>query len=109
VTPYRYASDAQVEQVVNTIRALAEGKIGLVAFTATPQIERLFRVAEESGLEGALREGLARTAIAAVGPLVEETLRGFGLTSTIRPSESFHLKPLVRAIIAARPALERKP
>lgn len=109
VTPYRYASDAQAEQVVATIRALSEGKIGLVAFTATPQIERLFRVAQDNGLEAALRDGLTRTAIAAVGPLVEETLRGFGLNSTIRPSESFHLKPLVRAIIAARPALERKP
>lgn len=109
VTPYRYASDAQAEQVVATIRALSEGKIGLVAFTATLQIERLFRVARDKGLQETLREGLARTAIAAVGPLVEETLRSFGLSSTIRPRESFHLKPLVRAIIAARPALERKP
>jgi uroporphyrinogen-III synthase len=104
VTPYRYASDAQTEQVMTTILALAEGKVGLVAFTATPQVERLFQVAKDNGVERELKEGLARTAIAAVGPIVEETLSKFGLASTIRPESSFHLKPLVRAIMAWRMA-----
>jgi uroporphyrinogen-III synthase len=102
VTPYRYASDAETGQVLRTIRALAQGEIGLIAFTATPQIERLFQVAKTAGVETELQTGLNRTPIAAVGPVVEQTLRAHGLESTIRPAESFHLKPLVRAIIAAR-------
>ncbi|HEX3756170.1 MAG TPA: uroporphyrinogen-III synthase [Rhizomicrobium sp.] len=104
VVPYRYASDAETSQVVGTIGTLAAGGVDLVAFTATPQIERLFEVARGGGLERQLREGFARTVIAAVGPVVEETLRAFGLASSIRPDNSFHLKPLVRAIVAWRAA-----
>jgi uroporphyrinogen-III synthase len=102
VTPYRYASDAETGQVQDIIRALALGRIDLVAFTATPQIERLFQVARAANLETELRAGLTRTLIAAVGPIVEQTLHAHGLESAIRPTGSFHLKPLVRAIIAAR-------
>lgn len=102
VTPYRYASDAETGHVLDAIRALASGAIGLVAFTATPQVERLFQVAKTANLETALRAGLMRTPIAAVGPVVEQTLKAHGLASAIRPADSFHLKPLVRAIIAAR-------
>jgi uroporphyrinogen-III synthase len=109
VTPYRYASDAETGQVLDIIRALAQGQIGLIAFTATPQIDRLFQVAKAANLETELRAGLARTPIAAVGPVVEQTLRAYGLASAIRPAESFHLKPLVRAIIAACASWEQKP
>jgi uroporphyrinogen-III synthase len=109
VTPYRYASDAETARVLDIIRALAQGQIGLIAFTATPQIDRLFQVAKAANLETELRAGLARTPIAAVGPVVEQTLRAYGLASAIRPAESFHLKPLVRAIIAACASWEQKP
>jgi uroporphyrinogen-III synthase len=104
VTPYRYASQAETGQVAEVIHMLAQGRIGLVAFTATPQIERLFAVARDNGLEKTLSEGLARTPVAAIGPVVEESLRAHGIESAIRPLASFHLKPLVRAIIAWRSA-----
>jgi uroporphyrinogen-III synthase len=102
VTPYRYASQADTVQVVDVIRALASGAIGMIAFTATPQIERLFAVARERGLETELATGLKRTPIAAIGPVVEQTLAAHGLASAIQPQSSFHLKPLVRAIIGSR-------
>ena len=104
VTPYRYASQAETHQVSDVIGKLARGEIDLVAFTATPQIERLFAVARETGLEDTLRRGLDRTPIAAIGPVLEDCLSRHGLSSAIRPASSFHLKPLVRAIIAWRSA-----
>lgn len=45
---------------------------------------------------------LAHTPIAAVGPVMEKALADRGLQSVIVPSASFHLKPLVRAIMAWR-------
>ena len=51
VTPYRYADQAEDTQVVEAIRALADGRIGMVAFTSSPQVERLFDVARAAGLE----------------------------------------------------------
>ena len=104
VTPYRYASEAETGQVSDAIRALAAGQIGMIAFTATPQIERLVKVAQEVGLSEALAHGLAQTPIASIGPIVDEKLRRHGFTPTVRPQSSFHLKPLVRAIIAWRQA-----
>jgi uroporphyrinogen-III synthase len=104
VTPYCYASETETGAVATIIRRLADGAIGLVVFTATPQVERLLQVAKESHLDAELAAGLARTPIAAIGPVVEDTLRLHGLTATLRPKSSFHLKPLVRAITAWRQA-----
>lgn len=101
VTPYRYASLSEAAQVVEAIRGLVEGRIGMIAFTSTPQVERLVEVAREAGLLQQLTGALTRVRIAAVGPVVEEALRRLGVTDILRPETSFHLKPFVRAIAAA--------
>jgi uroporphyrinogen-III synthase len=101
VTPYRYAAEADAEQVIHVIDDLAEGRIDLVAFTSSAQMDRLFAVARQSGRERQLADGLARTPIAAVGPVMERALKSKGLSSVVHPA-SFHLKPLVRAIVAWR-------
>ena len=74
----------------------------MIAFTATPQVERLMKVAQECGLSQELSRGLIRTPIASIGPIVDEKLQQHGFTVTVRPQSSFHLKPLVRAIMAWR-------
>jgi uroporphyrinogen-III synthase len=100
VIPYAYASHADSAAVREAITALTEGRIGLVAFTSSPQIERLFAVAKESGEEEALQRALLKTPIAAIGPVVEEALQRHGLKAALAPDANFHLKPLVRAIVA---------
>jgi uroporphyrinogen-III synthase len=104
VTPYRYTTDIEDAAVITVIRDMADGKFGLIAFTASAQIERLFAVARETGLAKELQAGLARTPIAAVGPVMEQALQAHGLKSVVHPQASFHLKPLVRAIAAWRAA-----
>lgn len=104
VTPYRYASETETTTVADTIRALAAGRFGLVAFTSSAQLDRLFSVAQETGLTSQLTLGLSRTPIAAVGPVMEKALIERGLHSVVTPASSFHLKPLVRAIMAWRSA-----
>ena len=101
VTPYRYASQAETAQVVGAIEQLIAGRIHAVAFTASAQVERLFAVAEAAGLHTLLVRALQSRLIAAIGPVVEETLRQRGITTTLRPRASFHLKPLLREIAAA--------
>lgn len=101
VTPYRYLTQTESEKVAQCIRDMAAGQIDMVAFTSTPQLERLFSVAQEFGLETELYKGLARTAIAAIGPVMETALKERGLKSAITPATSFHLKPMVKAISEA--------
>jgi uroporphyrinogen-III synthase len=101
VLPYRYASDAETGKVREIIAAMAAGSVDLIAFTSSPQLRRLADVARESHLEDALKQGLARTKIAAVGPVVAEAITALGGTVAIMPEGNFHMKPLVNAIGAA--------
>jgi uroporphyrinogen-III synthase len=100
VTPYRYASEADTDRVKQIIRDMAAGLFDMIAFTSTPQVERLVDVARETGLEKDLREALLHIRVAAIGPVVEEALHRLGITTLIRPETSFHLKPFVRSIAA---------
>jgi len=106
VTPYRYASQAQSGEVAQMIVRMAAGEIGMVAFTSSSQPRRLAEVAKERGCEEVLKAALARTIVAAVGPLVEEEARKLGAGRILRPTSNFHLKPLVAAILAHRAAAE---
>jgi uroporphyrinogen-III synthase len=101
VLPYRYASDAETGKVREIIAAMAAGSVDLIAFTSSPQLRRLADVARESHLEEALKQGLACTKIAAVGPVVAEAITALGGTVAIMPEGNFHMKPLVNAIGAA--------
>jgi uroporphyrinogen-III synthase len=67
-------------------------------FTSSPQVDRLFEVAHERGLEALLRQGLERTRVAAVGPVVAENLRQRGAPVHICPEQGFVMKNLVRLI-----------
>ena len=101
VVPYRYASDAETARVEKTIREMAAGRVDAVAFTSSPQVERLQEVARECGLEEQLAKGLAQTRLAAVGPVVAQAIEAMGGKVAIMPAAAFHMKPLVSAICAA--------
>jgi uroporphyrinogen-III synthase len=101
IVPYRYASDSETDAVESAIRALAAGGIDFIAFTSTPQLDRLVKVAEERGLQAELKQGLARTGIAVAGPVVGKILQDMGLTIAAMPESNFHMKPLVNAMIRA--------
>ena len=101
IVPYRYASDAESHLVDTAIRAMVAGKFDAIAFTSSPQIERLEEVARQRGLEAELRQGLARIHIAAVGPVAASALKKRGFAVAATPSTSFHLKPLINALIDA--------
>lgn len=96
ILPYAYATredDARVEAMLGEMEA---GRIDLAVFTSTPQVKRLAQVA---GAER-LRAALGRTRIAAVGPLVGQTLEAAGAKVAVMPEDSFHMKPMVNAILA---------
>jgi uroporphyrinogen-III synthase len=101
VLPYRYASDSETSQVEATIRAMADGKVDAIAFTSSPQVERLKDVARTRGLENELALGFAKTRIAAVGPVVAAAVEALGGKIAVMPEENFHLKPLVTALAEA--------
>jgi uroporphyrinogen-III synthase len=98
VLPYVYAPKADDDRVVDLIRRLEAGSVDVLVFTSSPQVERLFEIAAQHGLEGALQEGLRRTRIAAIGPVVAQSLRQRGAPVAICPEQGFVMKNLVQLI-----------
>jgi uroporphyrinogen-III synthase len=96
VRAYVYAPAADDERVLDMIQRLAMGEVAAVVFTSSPQIDRLFEVAQKRGVEVVLRQGLGHTCIAAVGPVVVEGLRARGLTAAVCPEQGFQMKNLVQ-------------
>jgi uroporphyrinogen-III synthase len=94
VAPYVYADAADDQAVLTLIRRLDAGEIDAVAFTSTPQVERLFSIAPADSVAKAL----ANTVVAAVGPVVSDTLRKRGIEARVMPEESFFLKPLTSVL-----------
>jgi len=101
VTPYRFAAESDTGAVADAIMQMADGRIQMVAFTSSPQVERLVEVARGAGIERELEAAFAKIAVAAIGPVVEESLHRCGVAQVLRPDSSFHLKPFVRTIVAA--------
>jgi uroporphyrinogen-III synthase len=101
VLPYVYASAAEEQRVVALIDRMAGGGIDVIAFTSSPQVERLLEVAKATQREETLQTALQATAIAAVGPVVAGDLQRRGFNVAITPDHSYFMKPLVTAIVAA--------
>jgi uroporphyrinogen-III synthase len=102
VLPYVYDAQAADANIVTAIEEMAQGRIDAIALTSSGQVRRLIEVAKTHGCEARLREGLAHTPIASVGPVVSDELRLHGLRTDIAPAnDAFFMKPLISAMAAA--------
>jgi uroporphyrinogen-III synthase len=86
-------------EVVDLIVRLSAGSIDAIAFTTRTQVDRLFEVAASRELTEELQRGLARTLVAAVGPLVVASLQERGVLAEAAPERSFFLRPLVEQLV----------
>jgi uroporphyrinogen-III synthase len=101
VLPYVYDAQAADANIVTAIDEMAQGRIDAIALTSSGQVRRLIEVAQAHGCEARLRDGLARTPIASVGPVVSDELKSHGLRTDIYPAnDAFFMKPLISAMAA---------
>jgi uroporphyrinogen-III synthase len=102
VLPYVYDAQAADGNIVTAIDEMAAGRIDAIALTNLGQVRRLVEVARARGCEAKLREGLAQTPIASVGPAVSHELEAQGLRTDIYPADdAFFMRPLISAMAAA--------
>jgi uroporphyrinogen-III synthase len=90
VAPYVYADKSADAAVNDLLERMALGQIDAIAFTSTPQVERLFAV----GSDELVRRALTRTQVAAIGPVVAEALAKHRVNVQLMPRDSFFMKPL---------------
>ena len=93
VAPYRYADAADDAAVHDLLAKLATGSIDAIAFTSIQQVRRLFDLGGE-----ATAATLARTQVAAVGPVVAAELEARGINVRAMPDSSYFMKPLAVAL-----------
>src|SRR3984885_15034121 len=102
VLPYVYDAKAAETNIITAIDEMARGAIDAIALTSSGQVRRLIEVAQGHGCEARLREGLARTPIASVGPVVSDELKSRGLRIDISPAnDAYFMKPLIAAMAVA--------
>jgi uroporphyrinogen-III synthase len=97
VAPYIYASRADDDAVRDLLTRMAAGQIDVIAFTSSPQVERLFAV----GGEDLCRAAFARCEAAAIGPVVAEALVRRNVPVRLTPKDSWFMKPLASAMAEA--------
>lgn len=94
VAPYIYADKSDDDAVRALLTKMSNGEVDVIAFTSTPQVERLFAV----GPPELVKQALERTEIAAIGPVVADALARHNVTARLMPQDSFFMKPLTSAM-----------
>ncbi len=112
VTPfaiYRWELPADTEPLREAARRLAARDIDVVLFTSSIQLDHLFLIAAELGLEAEVRNSLAHHAVlASVGPIMTSALEAAGLPVDVIPTHP-KMAGLVKASAEqAAAALARK-
>ena len=101
VLPYVYDAQAAETNIVTAIDEMAQGRVDAIALTNLGQVRRLVEVARARGCEARLRDGLAQTPIASVGPVVSDELKSHGLRADISPADdAYFMRPLISAMAA---------
>jgi len=101
VLPYLHETAAGGLQVRRLLEQAAAGQIDVLVFTSTPHAERLHQLIAQEGMEALWGQAVGRMKLAAVGPIVAESLRKRGLDVHICPDQGFVMKNLVRQIARA--------
>lgn len=94
VAPYVYADQLADDAVRDLMQKMAAGAVDIIAFTSTPQVERLFSV----GPPELVRAAFEKTEVAAIGPVVADALKRHQIPVRLMPEDSFFMKPLTTAI-----------
>lgn len=103
VAPYIYAPASDDHRVRELVVSMGTGRVDVIAFTSASQVDRLWQVARDAGAgaEAELTAALAKTRVAAIGPVVVGVLQARGVRIDIVPEKPFVMKHLVGMIAEA--------
>lgn len=88
VPVYRWALPDDTKPLQRAIEKIIAGEIEVATFTTATQIDHLFRMAKEMGVEEKLKSALSNIVIASIGPICSENLMSYGLSADIEPEHS---------------------
>ncbi len=85
---YGWDFPEQTQPLEENVTALAAGERDLLLLTSAHQVINLLRMADRMGVATALRQGLARTVIASIGPTTTQMIEECDLHVDLEPTHS---------------------
>jgi uroporphyrinogen-III synthase len=85
VPVYRWALPDDIAPLQAAIREIVATKADIVVFTSAIQVENVFQVARQDGLDTKLPKALARALLVSIGPVCSEALARLGLKPDFEP------------------------
>jgi uroporphyrinogen-III synthase len=86
VPVYQWALPQDTRPLRDAIGKIAGGEVDVALFTTSIQVVHLLQIAAEMNLEEEVRGAFARIAVASIGPVTSEALRGHGIAPDFEPS-----------------------
>ncbi len=86
VPVYQWALPEDIAPLRNAITALDRGEVEVALFTTSIQAVHLLQVAQDMGLDEALRRNFARVLVGSIGPVTSEELRSQGIAPDMEPT-----------------------
>ncbi len=97
---YRWSLPEDTGPLRAAIAEIAEGRVGIVLFTAAQQVVHLLQIGDQEGQAAKLRDALARhTVVGSIGPATSQVLREHSLPIDIEPDHP-KMGHLVAAVAA---------
>lgn len=88
VPVYQWALPEDTGPLRAATASLARGEFDVVFFTTSVQVDHLFAIAREAGLEDGVRRAFERAVVASIGPTTSEALREQGISPDFEPSHA---------------------
>jgi len=85
VPVYRWALPEDIAPLQAAIHQIVEARVEVVIFTSANQVENVFKVAHQEGVDTDLPKALARVLVVSIGPVCSTALARFGLKPDFEP------------------------
>lgn len=108
VPVYCWELPEDYSELEQNVRAIAAGERDVIIFTSAQQVVHVLRVANELGLESAVRGAMQRAAVCSIGPTTSEVLRDERLPVDMEPSTPKMGQLVAEAAAASAEMLRRK-
>jgi uroporphyrinogen-III synthase len=83
---YDWALPEDIAPLKSAIKAMLDGSVDVVLFTAAIQVHHLLQVSEEMSVRDSLVTALKKVIIASIGPVTSEALREYGIPVSMEPT-----------------------
>jgi uroporphyrinogen-III synthase len=86
VPVYQWRLPEELSPLRHAVELLARGKVDVVLFTSSAQVQHLLQIAAGMGLKKDVLRAFARIVIVSIGPITSQELQEHGITADMEPT-----------------------